>query len=102
MNQHEVTSQGNVWLLNIEGAPIAPEDHCTVAGKVDIISGCDETGSTLPRVADSKRNRCHSRSKSDNLDYTATTLCMVLSEMLPGKRNREKMLGQVLEEKEIQ
>lgn len=33
MNQHEVTSQGNMWLLNIEGAPIAPEDHCIVAGK---------------------------------------------------------------------
>lgn len=53
MNQHEVTSQGNVWLLNIEGAPIAPEDHCTVAGKEDIISGCDETESNLPRAADS-------------------------------------------------
>lgn len=56
--------------------------------------------SNLPRVADSERNRCLSRSESGNLDHTATTLCMVLSEMLPRKRNREKMLGQALEEKD--
>ena len=62
-----------------------------MAGKEGFISGCDETESNLPRVADSKRNRCLSRSKSGNLDHAVTTLCMVLSEMLPRKRNREKI-----------
>ena len=73
-----------------------------MAGKEGFISGCDETASNLPRVADSKRNRYLSRSKSSNLAHAATTLCMVLSEMLPRKRNREKILHQALEEKEIQ
>lgn len=102
VNQYKLTSHGNVWHLNTEGAPIAPECHCTVVGKEGCISRCHETRSNLPRVADSKKNRCLSRRKSDYLDHTATTLYVVPSEMTPRRRNREKICGQALEGKEIQ
>jgi hypothetical protein len=42
--------------------------------KEGCIFACDETGSDLSRVVDSKKNRCLSRDKSSYLCHSATTL----------------------------
>lgn len=89
-----------MWHLNADGVSIPSEYHHIVMEKEGCVSACDETGSDLSRVADSKKNRCLSRDKLDICVIQQQYYNLVLSEMACIERNRKKTFGQVLGEKD--